>query len=146
MGTEGGRGQDVREHVRCSCCGRTRFLTELGIFTTDLSSDFDLADGTLMQTVLYCRDDSECRGTAQTLRLIRSAPVAGAGDLRASDGSRARAARLHPPRARPSAQHHTARRTGGPARSAVNPLTPNPPSPLGHNGTIAGAEKLPNTP
>jgi hypothetical protein len=80
MGMEGERGQEVGEHVRCSCCQRTRRLTELGTFTTDLSSDFDLADGTLVQTVLYCRDDSECRGTAQTLRLIHSAPVAGPGD------------------------------------------------------------------
>jgi hypothetical protein len=80
MGTEDGQGQEVGGHVRCSCCGRARCLIELGIFTTDLSSDFDLADGTLVQTVLYCRDDSECRGTAQTLRLIHSAPVAGPGD------------------------------------------------------------------
>ncbi len=81
MGTEGERGQEeAEEHVRCSCCQRTRCWTELGIFTTDLSSDFDLADGTLVQTVLYCRDDSDCRGTAQTLRLIPSAPVAGPGD------------------------------------------------------------------
>jgi hypothetical protein len=82
MGTEGERGQEVGEHVPCSCCKRTRCLTELGTFTTDLSSDFDLADGTLTQTVLYCRDDSECRGTAQTLRLIHSAPVAVPGDRR----------------------------------------------------------------
>ena len=70
MGTEGGRWKEVGEDVRCSCCGRTRSWTELCTFTTDLSSDFDLADGTLTQTVLYCRDDSDCRGTAQTLRLI----------------------------------------------------------------------------
>ena len=80
MGTEGGRRKAVGEHVRCSCCGRTRFWSELGTFTTDLSSDFDLADGTLTQTVLYCRDDSGCRGTAQTLRLIHSAPIAASGD------------------------------------------------------------------
>lgn len=77
MGMERGRRREIGEQMRCSCCGRTRFWTEVGAFTTDLSSDFDLADGTLMQTVLYCRDDSECRGTAQTLRLIPSAPVAG---------------------------------------------------------------------
>ena len=82
MGTEGGRGQELRDHVPCSCCRRTRCLTELGTFTTDLSSDFNLADGTLVQTVLYCRDDSECRGTAQTLRLIHSATVAGPADRR----------------------------------------------------------------
>ena len=81
MGTEtGGRRKEVGGHVRCSCCGRTRSWTELDTFTTDLSSDFDLVDGTLTQTVLYCRDDSECRGTAQTLRLIHSAPVAAPGD------------------------------------------------------------------
>ncbi len=80
METEGGRGQEVGEHARCSCCERTRCLADIGTFTTDLSSDFDLADGMLVQTVLYCRDDSECRGTAQTLRLIHSAPVAGPGD------------------------------------------------------------------
>jgi hypothetical protein len=57
-----------------------RSWTELDTFTTDLSSDFDLAAGTLTQTVLYCRDDSECRGTAQTLRLIH-APVAAPGEL-----------------------------------------------------------------
>jgi hypothetical protein len=73
MGTEGGRRKEVGKHVRCSCCRRRRSWTELGAFTTDLSSDFDLAEGTLTQTVLYCRDDSECRGTAQTLRLIHSA-------------------------------------------------------------------------
>ena len=73
MGTEDGRGQEVEQHARCSCCRRTRRLTELGTFTTDLSSDFDLAEGTLVQTELYCRDDSECRGTAQTLRLIPDA-------------------------------------------------------------------------
>jgi hypothetical protein len=81
MGTEGGRRKEVGKHVRCLCCGRMRSWTELGTFTTDLSSDFDLADGTLTQTVLYCRDDSECRGSAQTLRLIHSAPVAAPGDL-----------------------------------------------------------------
>jgi len=76
MGTETGvRRKEVGEHVRCSCCERTRFWTELGTFTTDLSSEFNLAAGTLTQTVLYCRDDSECRGTAQTLRLIHSARV-----------------------------------------------------------------------
>lgn len=80
MGTEGGRREEAGDHVRCSCCGRTRFWTELGTFTTDLSLDFNLADGTLTQTVLYCRDDSGCRGTAQTLRLIPT-PVAVAGDL-----------------------------------------------------------------
>ena len=81
MGTErGGWRKEVREHVRCSCCGRTRFWAELGTFTTDLSSDFDLADGTLTQTVLYCRDESECRGAAQTLRLIHSAPVPAPGE------------------------------------------------------------------
>ena len=76
MGTDCGRRKEVGEQVRCSCFGRTRSWAELGTFTTDLSPDFDLADGTLTQTVLYCRDDSECRGTAQTLRLIPSAPVA----------------------------------------------------------------------
>jgi hypothetical protein len=82
MGAEtGGRREEVGRHVRCSCCGRTRFWTELSTFTTDLSSDFDLAAGTLTQTVLYCRDDSECRGIAQTLRLIHSAPVAAPSDL-----------------------------------------------------------------
>jgi len=70
MGTKDGQWKEVGEHVPCTCCGRTRSCTELGSFTTDLSSDFDLADGTLTQTVLYCRDESECRGTAQTLRLI----------------------------------------------------------------------------
>ncbi len=73
MGTEDGRRMEVGEQVRCTCCGRPRSCAELGSFTTDLSSDFDLADGTLTQTVLYCRDDSECRGTAQTLRLIPAA-------------------------------------------------------------------------
>jgi len=82
MGTEtDGRRKEVGGHVRCSCCGRTRFWTELATFTSDLSSEFDLAAGTLTQTVLYCRDDSECRGTAQTLRLIHSASVAAPGDL-----------------------------------------------------------------
>ena len=81
MGTEGGRRKEVARHVRCSCCRRRRSWTELSAFTTDLSSDFDLADGTLTQTVLYCRDDSECRGAAQTLRLIRGAPVPVPGDL-----------------------------------------------------------------
>jgi hypothetical protein len=81
MGMERGRRREIGEQMRCSCCGRTRFWIEVGTFTTDLSSDFDLADGTLIQTVLYCRDDSECRGTAQTLRLIPSAPVAGPGNL-----------------------------------------------------------------
>ena len=76
MGTEGGRRKEGGEHMSCLCCGRTRSWTELGTFTTDLSSDCDLVDGALTQTVLYCRDDSECRGTAQTLRLIPSAPVA----------------------------------------------------------------------
>jgi hypothetical protein len=76
MGTERGRRRAIGEQVGCSCCGRTRFWAELGTFTTDLSSDFDLADGTLTQTVLYCSDDSECRGTAQTLRLIPATPVA----------------------------------------------------------------------
>jgi hypothetical protein len=71
----GGWRKEVGAQVRCSCCGRTRSWTDLETFTTDLSSDFDLAAGTLTQTVLYCRDDSECRGTAQTLRLIHSAPV-----------------------------------------------------------------------
>ncbi len=80
MGTEVGRGEKAGEQVPCSCCKRSRCVTELGTFTTDLSSDFDLADGTLVQTVLYCRDDSECRGTAQTLRLIHEASVAGVGD------------------------------------------------------------------
>jgi hypothetical protein len=80
MGTDCGRRKEVGEHVRCSCCGRTRSWTELGTFTTDLSSDFDLADGTLTQTVLYCRDDSDCRGTAQTLRLIPTGAAA-PGDL-----------------------------------------------------------------
>jgi hypothetical protein len=75
MGTGGGRRKKVGDYVCCTCCGRTRSCSDLGIFTTDLSSDFDLADGTLTQMVLYCRDDSECRGTAQTLRLI---PTAGA--------------------------------------------------------------------
>ena len=75
---------EVGEHIPCSCCRRTRCLTDLGIFTTDLSSDFDLADGTLVQTVLYCRDDSECRGTAQTLRLLRTPPVAAPGARRSS--------------------------------------------------------------
>ncbi len=79
MGAEGGWQKEGGEHVPCTCCGRTRSCTELGIFTTDLSSDFDLADGTLTQTVLYCRDDSECRGTAQTLRLIPTA-AASAGE------------------------------------------------------------------
>ena len=88
METEDGQRQEAGEQVRCSCCGRTRCLTELGTFTTDLSSDFDLADGTLVQTVLYCRDDSECRGAAQTLRLIRGAPVPAPGDLgRAPSGA-----------------------------------------------------------
>ncbi len=81
MGSEGGRRKEVGEQMPCLCCGRTRSWTELGTFTTDLSSEFDLADGTLMQTVLYCRDDSECRGTAQTLRLIHSGPLAPQGDL-----------------------------------------------------------------
>jgi transposase-like protein len=82
MGTKtGGRRKEIEGHVRCSCCGRTRFWTELATFTTDLSSEFDLAPGTLTQMVLYCRDDSECRGTAQTLRLLHSAPVAAPGDL-----------------------------------------------------------------
>lgn len=80
MGMEDGQGQEVGEYVCCSCCRRTRCLTELGTFTTDLSTDFDLAEGTLVQTVLYCRDDSECRGTAQTLRLIHRGPVAAPGD------------------------------------------------------------------
>lgn len=79
MGIEDGECKEVGEYVHCTCCGRTRSCTELGVFTTDLSPDFDLADGTLMQTVLYCRDDSDCRGTAQTLRLIPTA-VAGAGE------------------------------------------------------------------
>lgn len=82
MGMEtAGWWKKVGGRVRCSCCGRTRFWTDLGTFTTDLSSDFDLADGTLTQTVLYCRHDSECRGTSQTLRLIPSAPVVAPGDL-----------------------------------------------------------------
>ena len=79
MGT-GGRRKEVGGYVRCSCCGRTRSWTEFGTFTTDLSSEFDLPRGTLTQTVLYCPDDPECRGTAQTLRLIPSAPVAAPGD------------------------------------------------------------------
>ena len=83
MGMEtGGRRKEVGAHVRCSCCGRTRSWTELGTFTTDFSFDFGLAAGTLTQTVLYCRDASECRGTAQTLRLIvPSAPLVAPGDL-----------------------------------------------------------------
>src|SRR6266478_4200981 len=76
---EGVGWMGVGEHMPCLCCGRSRSWTELGTFTTDLSSEFDLADGTLMQTVLYCRDDSECRGTAQTLRLIHSGPLAPQG-------------------------------------------------------------------
>ena len=82
MGNEDGRREEAGEDVPCSCCRRTRSVTELGTFTTDLSSDFDLADGTLVQTVLYCRDDSDCRGTAQTLRLVHHAPVAGCDDRR----------------------------------------------------------------
>jgi hypothetical protein len=73
MGTADGWRKEVAEYVPCTCCGRIRCCTDLGTFTTDLSSDFDLADGTLTQTVLYCRDDSECRGAAQTLRLIPAA-------------------------------------------------------------------------
>lgn len=48
MGTEDWQGQEVGEHARCSCCRRTRCLTGLGTFTTDLSSDFDLADDTFV--------------------------------------------------------------------------------------------------
>ena len=81
MGTEGERRKKVGKHMRCSCCGRRGSEIELGTFTTDLSSEFDLADGTLIQTVLYCREDSDCRGTAQTLRLIQGAPVAALSDL-----------------------------------------------------------------
>ena len=82
MGMETGRRRkEVGETVRCSCCGRTRSWTELGMFTTDLSSEFDLAEGAVTQTVVYCRDDSDCRGTAQTLRLIQSASVPAPGDL-----------------------------------------------------------------
>ena len=87
MGTAEGWQKDVEEDVRCTCCGRTRACSELGSFTTDLSSEFDLAEGTLTQTVLYCRDDSECRGTAQTLRLIRSALIAPPSDLCSSYGA-----------------------------------------------------------
>src|SRR6266436_1051354 len=75
MGTERGRVKKVGKHMRCLCCGRTRSWNELGTFTTDLSFDFGLTHGTLTQTVLYCRDDSDCRGTAQTLRLIQGAPL-----------------------------------------------------------------------
>ena len=81
MGTERGRRKKVGEHMRCLCCGRTRSWNALGTFTTDLSFDFGLAHGTLTQTVLYCRDDSDCRGTAQTLRLIQGAPLPVPGDL-----------------------------------------------------------------
>jgi hypothetical protein len=92
MGTAGGRRKEVGGHVHCSCCGRTRSWTELGTFTTDLSSDFDLADGTLTQTVLYCRDDSECRGTAQTFRLIQlTGDRRGRAPEESSQGARHRA-------------------------------------------------------
>ena len=80
MGTDGERRKEIGE-LRCSCCGPPRSGIELGTFTTDLSFDFGLTDSTLTQTVLYCCDDSDCRGTAQTLRLIHSAPVAAPGDL-----------------------------------------------------------------
>jgi len=81
MGTEGERRKKIGEYMRCSCCGRRASQIELGTFTTDLSSEFDLADGTLIQTVLFCREDSDCRGTAQTLRLIQSPSVAALSDL-----------------------------------------------------------------
>ena len=92
MGTERGRRRAIGEQVGCSCCGRTRFWTELGTFTTDLSSDFNLADGTLTQTVLYCSDDSECRGTAQTFRLIQlTGDRRGRAPEESSQGARHRA-------------------------------------------------------
>ena len=86
MGMEGVRRKEIGDHMRCSCCERTRFRTELGTFTTDLSSEFDLADGTLTQTVVYCRDDSECRGTAQTLHLIQGEPVPALSDVDRAPG------------------------------------------------------------
>jgi hypothetical protein len=91
MGMEtGGWRKEVRAQVRCSCCGRMRPWTELGTFTTDFSFELGLAAGTLTQTVLYCRDASDCRGAAQTLRLIvPGEPLAAPADLRRGPDSAA---------------------------------------------------------
>jgi len=60
------------EVVRLPCliCQTPRLHTELGLFTTDLSAEFGMGEGTLIQNVRYCLDNSDCRGGAQTARLL----------------------------------------------------------------------------
>ncbi len=49
----------------CDLCHRRRRRDEIGAFTRDVAPELG-TDHEVLQTVWFCKDDSECRGKAQT--------------------------------------------------------------------------------
>lgn len=45
---------------KCHICGDERPDEQIGVRSTDISSDYDMPEGTLTQNVRHCRDRPEC--------------------------------------------------------------------------------------
>lgn len=55
----------------CHICGQERPDALIGVLSTDVSSEHNLAAGTMRQNVRYCLDKPTCREAATTYRFLR---------------------------------------------------------------------------
>jgi hypothetical protein len=54
----------------CHICKEERPDDKIGVFSTDLSSEYGFPLGTLTQNVRYCVDDPTCTSGAKAKRLV----------------------------------------------------------------------------
>jgi hypothetical protein len=55
--------------LRCHVCGEVRPYVKVGIFTIDVSRQAGMSEGMVLQSVIHCRDKTDCVTIAQGMRL-----------------------------------------------------------------------------
>ncbi len=57
----------------CHICHRERPDAMIGVYKSDLSADWGLPPGTMLQNVRYCLDDPACVEASKTFRFVEPA-------------------------------------------------------------------------
>lgn len=55
----------------CHICGRERSDEHISVYTSDLSSQFNLPEGTMKQNVRYCNDRDSCIEGAKKINFFK---------------------------------------------------------------------------
>jgi hypothetical protein len=55
----------------CHICGQERPDELIGVISTDVSHEYNLAAGTMTQNVRYCTDNKACAEAAKTYRFLK---------------------------------------------------------------------------